>query len=153
MHPLRVDPTNTVTPEELEAERAGEQELIDEGLSLPLLLPIVQLLTHTMLQPSPSLLRKRLRRSRSRVLDSIGTSESTRDSSEDARCTAGTSCPSRLLLIVLTLPVCRNAFEGIRIEVPTKTVEEIEAYAKVFWQRYTEIEGASLSFLSSSSPY
>lgn len=39
----------------------------------------------------------------------------------------------------------RNDFEGIRIEVPTKTVEEIEAYAKVFWQRYTEIDGASPS--------
>lgn len=55
MHPLRVDPTNTVTPEELEAERAGEQELIDEGLSLPSLLPIVPLLTLTIRPPAEPL--------------------------------------------------------------------------------------------------
>ncbi|KAK0389686.1 hypothetical protein NLU13_3259 [Sarocladium strictum] len=33
----------------------------------------------------------------------------------------------------------RNDFEGISEEVDSKTPAEIKAYAKVFWQRYTEI--------------
>lgn len=30
----------------------------------------------------------------------------------------------------------------IQIEVPTKTVDDIKEYSEVFWERYTEIEGA-----------
>jgi SWI/SNF-related matrix-associated actin-dependent regulator of chromatin subfamily A member 5 len=33
----------------------------------------------------------------------------------------------------------RNDYEGIAMEVDSKTPQEIKAYAKVFWQRYTEI--------------
>jgi len=33
----------------------------------------------------------------------------------------------------------RNDFEGISTEVDSKTPQEIKQYAKVFWQRYTEI--------------
>lgn len=37
-----------------------------------------------------------------------------------------------------------DAFETICIrEIPTKTVDEIKDYAAVFWERYTEIDGAS----------
>jgi SWI/SNF-related matrix-associated actin-dependent regulator of chromatin subfamily A member 5 len=33
----------------------------------------------------------------------------------------------------------RNDYEGIAMEVDSKTPQEVKAYAKVFWQRYTEI--------------
>ena len=33
----------------------------------------------------------------------------------------------------------RNDYEGISVEVDSKSPSEIKAYAKVFWQRYTEI--------------
>jgi SWI/SNF-related matrix-associated actin-dependent regulator of chromatin subfamily A member 5 len=33
----------------------------------------------------------------------------------------------------------RNDYEGIAMEVDSKTPQEIKVYAKVFWQRYTEI--------------
>ncbi|GAA5965649.1 hypothetical protein JCM21900_003048 [Sporobolomyces salmonicolor] len=34
----------------------------------------------------------------------------------------------------------KHNYEGIALEVPTKTVEDIKEYASVFWERYTEIE-------------
>ncbi|KAK3935900.1 ISWI chromatin-remodeling complex ATPase ISW2 [Diplogelasinospora grovesii] len=33
----------------------------------------------------------------------------------------------------------RTDYEGIALEVDSKTTQEVKAYAKVFWQRYTEI--------------
>jgi len=33
----------------------------------------------------------------------------------------------------------RHDYEGIALEVDSKTPQEVKAYAKVFWQRYTEI--------------
>lgn len=37
----------------------------------------------------------------------------------------------------------RSDYEGIHLELPQKTVEEIKEYALVFWKRYREIEGES----------
>ncbi|GAA96867.1 uncharacterized protein L969DRAFT_94873 [Mixia osmundae IAM 14324] len=35
----------------------------------------------------------------------------------------------------------REDYAGIQSEIPDKTVEEIEDYAKVFWERYREVDG------------
>lgn len=104
---LRVDPK--LTEEELEAERAAEQEAIDTAEPL--------------------------------------TEEEKAEKEELAAQGFNNWAKREFQSFIRGIETYgRDDYAGIQTEVPTKTVDEVRKYSEVFWERYQELDGASLSF-------